>query len=53
VCGRGGGGWARRPRPRPMRGGTVREVNRTLLDDQRVDLSMLPMADGVTLARKR
>jgi hypothetical protein len=42
-----------------MRGGTVREVNRTLLDDQRVDLyqrvdlSMLPMADGVTRARKR
>ncbi|MFE2426125.1 O-methyltransferase [Streptomyces sp. NPDC059373] len=31
----------------------VRTVNRNLLDDQRVDLSMLPMADGVTLARKR
>ncbi|MEV7341307.1 class I SAM-dependent methyltransferase [Streptomyces sp. NPDC093544] len=31
----------------------VRKVNRTLLEDQRVDLSMLPMADGVTLARKR
>ncbi|MDX6314226.1 MAG: O-methyltransferase [Streptomyces sp.] len=31
----------------------VRTVNRRLLDDERVDLSMLPMADGVTLARKR
>ncbi|MHA6761494.1 O-methyltransferase [Streptacidiphilus sp. PAMC 29251] len=31
----------------------VRKVNLTLLTDQRVDLSMLPMADGVTLARKR
>jgi O-methyltransferase len=31
----------------------VRTVNRKLLDDERVDLSMLPMADGVTLARKR
>ncbi|MFI6277603.1 O-methyltransferase [Streptomyces sp. NPDC050988] len=31
----------------------VREVNSTLLKDERVDVSMLPMADGVTLARKR
>ncbi|CAM5624621.1 hypothetical protein SAVIM338S_05889 [Streptomyces avidinii] len=31
----------------------VRRVNETLLRDERVDLSMLPMADGVTLARKR
>jgi O-methyltransferase len=31
----------------------VRKTNETLLHDQRVDLSMLPMADGITLARKR
>ncbi|MFJ2753635.1 O-methyltransferase [Streptomyces sp. NPDC087297] len=31
----------------------VRRVNEMLLRDERVDLSMLPMADGVTLARKR
>jgi O-methyltransferase len=31
----------------------VRTVNDTLLKDERVDVSMLPMADGVTLARKR
>ena len=31
----------------------VRSVNTTLRDDQRIDLSMLPMADGITLARKR
>ncbi|MEO7195937.1 MAG: class I SAM-dependent methyltransferase [Pseudonocardiaceae bacterium] len=31
----------------------VRKANETLLKDERVDLAMLPMADGVTLARKR
>lgn len=31
----------------------VREVNRRLRDDARVDMSMLVMADGITLARKR
>ncbi|MDH6218215.1 O-methyltransferase [Streptomyces pseudovenezuelae] len=31
----------------------VRSVNATLRDDERVDLSMLPMADGITFARKR
>jgi O-methyltransferase len=31
----------------------VRELNSMLLRDDRVDLSVLPMADGITLARKR
>ncbi|GLU48164.1 O-methyltransferase [Nocardiopsis ansamitocini] len=31
----------------------VRALNRLLATDRRVDLSMLPMADGITLARKR
>lgn len=31
----------------------IRALNRKLKDDQRVDISMIPMADGITLARKR
>lgn len=31
----------------------VRELNAALRDDRRVDLVMLPFADGITLARKR
>ncbi|MEV0051591.1 class I SAM-dependent methyltransferase [Saccharopolyspora shandongensis] len=31
----------------------VRELNAALLEDDRVDLAMLSMADGLTLARKR
>jgi len=31
----------------------VRELNAALRDDERVDLAMLTMADGITLARKR
>jgi predicted O-methyltransferase YrrM len=31
----------------------IREFNDALHADQRVDLSMLPLGDGVTLARKR
>ncbi|MGW7693492.1 class I SAM-dependent methyltransferase [Streptomyces asiaticus] len=31
----------------------VREVNAMIRDDQRVDVSMLPMADGITLVRRR
>ncbi|MFI2286781.1 O-methyltransferase [Streptomyces niveus] len=31
----------------------VREVNARIRDDRRVDVSMLPMADGITLVRRR
>ncbi|MGC5346841.1 O-methyltransferase [Streptomyces sp. DT24] len=31
----------------------VRELNALLRDDDRVEISMLPMADGITLARRR
>ncbi|NJP64719.1 O-methyltransferase [Streptomyces spiramenti] len=31
----------------------VRELNAVLASDERVDISLLPMADGITLARKR
>ncbi|MFJ6987328.1 MULTISPECIES: O-methyltransferase [unclassified Streptomyces] len=31
----------------------IRELNTALASDERVDLSLLPMADGITLARKR
>ena len=31
----------------------LRALNLKLKGDQRVDISLLPMADGITLARKR
>ena len=31
----------------------IREMNRQLLDDPRIDLSVAPIGDGMTLARKR
>ncbi len=31
----------------------IRDFNRSLRDDERVDLNMLPIADGITLALKR
>lgn len=31
----------------------IRALNRKLKDDHRVDISLIPMADGITLARKR
>jgi len=33
--------------------GAVRALNRKLLEDERVDISLVPIADGLTLARKR
>ncbi len=33
--------------------GALRDFNRLLHKDERIDLSLLPIADGVTLARKR
>jgi caffeoyl-CoA O-methyltransferase len=33
--------------------GCIRQFNRAVHDDPRVDLSMLPLGDGLTLARKR
>jgi len=31
----------------------IRAFNQQLLSDDRVDISMVPLADGLTLARKR
>jgi predicted O-methyltransferase YrrM len=31
----------------------IREFNKTLLSDERVDLTLVPIADGLTLARRR
>ena len=31
----------------------IRTFNRKLKDDARIELAMLPLADGLTLARKR
>ena len=31
----------------------LQQLNAKLHDDQRIDLSLLPIADGLTLARKR
>lgn len=31
----------------------IREVSRIIRDDERVDIAMLPIGDGLTLARKR
>jgi predicted O-methyltransferase YrrM len=41
------------PRERDSETDALRRLNEQLLRDERVDLSLLPLADGLTLARKR
>ncbi len=41
------------PKERDSATEAIREFNRALHADERVDLSMVPIADGLTLARKR
>jgi len=33
--------------------GAIREVNERIAADERVDIAMLPVADGITVALKR
>ena len=49
---RGGAGARRRPTTTPQRRAT-RELNDPIAADERVDIAMLAVADGITLARKR
>jgi predicted O-methyltransferase YrrM len=41
------------PEERRQTVGALREVNDRLAGDERVDVAMLAVADGVTIARKR
>jgi predicted O-methyltransferase YrrM len=47
------GGWVADLRHRDPDTAALRALNRKLHTDERVDLSLLPLADGITLARKR
>jgi caffeoyl-CoA O-methyltransferase len=47
------GGRVLNPEPESDGVRAVQELNAKIHDDDRVDVSMLPLADGVTLARKR
>jgi predicted O-methyltransferase YrrM len=47
------GGRVADPKVRDSATKAIRAFNRSLLGDGRVDLSMVPIADGLTLARKR
>ncbi len=41
-----------RERISPTNISAMQELNRKILEDTRVDISMLPVADGLTLVRK-
>jgi predicted O-methyltransferase YrrM len=47
------GGLAANPETRDRDAEAVRQLNQKLASDSRVDISMIPLGDGVTLARKR
>ena len=47
------GGKVADPRERGKDIMAIRALNETIRDDERVDLSMVPLGDGLTLARKR
>jgi len=47
------GGRVADPRERGKDTLAVRALNEKIRDDERVDLSMIPIGDGLTLARKR
>ncbi len=47
------GGWAADPRRRDRDTLAIKALNRKLHADQRIDLSLLPISDGLTIACKR
>lgn len=47
------GGWVADKRRRDPETAALRALNRKLHRDARIDLALLPLADGITLARKR
>jgi predicted O-methyltransferase YrrM len=47
------GGWVADQRRRDPETTALRALNAKLQRDERIDLSLLPLADGITLARKR
>ena len=47
------GGWVADARRRDAETAALRALNRKLHGDERIDLALLPLADGITLARKR
>ena len=47
------GGWVADKRRRDPETAALRALNRKLHRDERIDLALLPLADGITLARKR
>jgi caffeoyl-CoA O-methyltransferase len=47
------GGWVADARRKDVETAALRALNRKLHGDGRIDLSVLPLADGITLARKR
>jgi len=47
------GGWVADARRRDPETAALRALNQKLHDDERIDLSLLPLADGITLVRKR